>query len=103
MKNHLLKATILLLFLSTSTAYALLSPLNQSLEEIEAIIQNAELQKCLPQGQALKSIRRTGNGYLLTTDEIQLMAEIRYIPTERPGRQQFKVTFQDPIPLLPKP
>lgn len=95
MKN--LIATTLVI-LCTAPCFALLSPLNQGLEEIQSIVQSTELQKYLPQDQPIGEIHREGNGYLLKTDKLQMLVEIQYIPIERPGRQQFKLLFHSPSP-----
>ncbi len=85
------------LFLLSHPAYALLSPLNQSLEEIQSIIQGTELQKYIPQQQAITEIKRFGNGYLISTREVQMLVEIQYLPIERPGKQQFRIIYNEPV------
>lgn len=87
--------------LSAQPAFALLSPLNQSLGEISAIVQSSEIEKKLPQGQSIMQIQRSGNGYLLSTNELQMRVEIQYLPSSYPGRQQFSLVFHAPVPLTP--
>lgn len=87
------------LFVCTGPCFALLSPLNQSLEEIKTIVTSHELQNYLAQDQPIKHIERTECGYLLKTDKTQLMVEIQYIPSSYPGRQQFRLNFQEPRQL----
>jgi hypothetical protein len=89
-----------LLLLSSQPCFALLSPLNQSLEEIQSIVQSNEIQKYLPQDEPIMTIHRAGNGYLLTTASLQMLVEIQYMPNERPGRQQFKFNFREPTSLM---
>jgi len=96
MKTLIFAASILL---CTQPGFALLSPLNQSIEEIQSIVQNTELQKRFPQDQPLMEIQRSGNGYLLTNGTLQMFVEIQYIPIERPGRQQYKLVFHETTPI----
>jgi hypothetical protein len=97
MKKSIITVLAILL---THPGFALLSPLNQSLEEIQTILQNAELQKHFPQEQGLINIQHTANGYLLKTAKLQMLVDIQYIPIERPGRQQFKLVFHPPTSLV---
>jgi hypothetical protein len=89
--------------LLASPCFAILSPLNQSLEEIQSIVQSTDLQKYIPQDQAIVEIQRNANGYVLKTEKMQMIVEIQYLPIERPGRQQFKLVFQHPTPIVNKP
>lgn len=88
-----------LLSLATTPCFALLSPLNQSLEEIQSVLHSPELQKFFPQSESLVEIRRAQNGYMLSTLSVQVMAEIVYVPKQRPGKQQFNVVFHEPTPI----
>lgn len=90
-----------LLCFITQPAFALLSPLNQSLEEINAIVQSSDIEKRIPQNQSIQQIHRTSNGYLLRTNELQMQVNIQYLPSTYPGRQQFSLVFHAPIPLTP--
>jgi len=82
--------------LCTSPCFAILSPLNQSLEEIQSIVQCKDLQKYIPQDQPIMQIHHIPTGYVLITDRTQVVVEIQYLPNERPGRQQFKLVFHEP-------
>lgn len=82
-------------------AFALLSPLNQSLEEINAIVHSSDIETRIPQGQAITKIERHGNGYLLTTDEMQMRVDIQYLPSTYPGRQKFSLVFHAPVHIAP--
>ncbi len=89
------KFALAALLLCSSPCFALLSPLNQSMEEIQSIVQNTELQKHLPQGEQILEIQRSGNGYILKTNRLEMFVEIQYLPIERPGRQQYKLIFNN--------
>ena len=84
------------LFLSVQPCYALLSPFNQSIEEIQSILQSTQLQNYFPQSESIVDIRRTEKGYILYSQTVQMLVEIVYTPTQRPGKQQYKVVFHEP-------
>ena len=86
-----------LLCVIAQPAFALLSPLNQSLEEIGAIVHSSEIEKKIPQGSAITQIERHGNGYLLTAGDVQMRVDIQYLPSTYPGRQKFSLVFHAPI------
>ncbi len=90
-----------LLCVIAQPAFALLSPLNQSLEEISAIVHSSEIEKKIPQGQAITQIERHGNGYLLTAGEMQMRVDIQYLPSTYPGRQKFSLVFHAPTQATP--
>jgi hypothetical protein len=96
-----MKKIFFLLFacLHFSTAYSILPPLYQSLEEIRAITQNQELQNYLPEGMPILEIKKVQTGYLLTTRDLQLFVEIKYLPATGLGPQQFKMIFHQPTKM----
>ena len=94
MKKILLTA---ILCFAAQPAFALLSPLNQSLEEISAIVHSSEIEKKIPQGQAISQIEREGNGYLLRAGGMQMRVDIQYLPSTYPGRQKFSLVFHPPV------
>lgn len=94
MKKILLTA---LLSFITLPACALLSPLNQSLEEISAIVHSSEIEKKIPQGQPITHIERQGEGYLLKAGDVQMRVDIQYLPSQYPGRQKFSLVFHAPV------
>ena len=95
-----LRGSLFLLFCClVSPAYALLSPLNQSIVEINALLSSNEIRQAFSQGAAVKKIERVEYGYLISTPRVQMLAEIRYVPNKVPGRQQFEFVFHPPTPL----
>lgn len=87
---------ILFLLLLAQPTFALLSPLNQSIEEIHTLIVSKELQNYLPQSEGLQEVLRIDNGYLLKTATLQMVVEIIYLPMQRPGAQAYKFVFHEP-------
>jgi hypothetical protein len=71
-----------------------LSPLYQSIEEIQTILRHEELLKVLPQGQAIVHIQKVHKGYLVCTPDVQVLAEIVYPSTSRIGKQEFSVMIR---------
>ena len=104
-------AIAILLFACAWPCYALLSPLNQSIEEIQTILQDPHMQKYFSQSHPLleicrihneaEEVNKTQKGYLLLTDQLELRVEIIDTPSKEhlPGRQQFKVLFHEPMNL----
>ncbi len=96
MKKWLLMAALLGF---THSAFAILPPLFQSLDEIKSIAQSDEIGKRIPPGQALQSIQKSGSGYLLRTNELQMQVDIKYLPSENLGPKKFSLVFQQPVPI----
>ncbi|MFC2049369.1 hypothetical protein ACFLR2_01695 [Chlamydiota bacterium] len=90
-----------LMLLCSQPVFAILSPLNQSLEEITTLVHSAEIGKKIPQGQPILQIQRTQDGYLLYTKELQMQVDLQYLPSTYPGKQQFSLVFHTPTPLVP--
>lgn len=69
----------LLFFSFSAPASALLPPLYQEIQEIDAILHSEELPKNLPKGDAdiiREIIKKSDNSYLIKTDTISLIAEV---------------------------
>ncbi len=90
------KAALLFLLFVTQPVFALLSPLNQSIVELEQILSSQELQQKLPTSEAIHSIVAVQNGYLLSTDHYQMLIEVQYQPQEMPGPAKFQLMFHEP-------
>lgn len=94
-KLFFLTVTIML----TAPCFAILSPLNQSAEEINMILKSHDLQNSLPQGESIQSIERLENGYIVKTQRQQVEITVQYFPAKAPGKQPFILKFHPPIPI----
>lgn len=91
-----MKALIIAALLLTISipSYALLSPLNQSRIEIEMILKHDSLGQLLPSGEGIEEIKRSEDGYTVRTESTEVEIEVKYLPTDRPGPQQFDLIFK---------
>lgn len=99
MKKLFLIAAFLLI---ANQGFALLSPLNQSLTEMQYIILSKELQKFLPQGEAVVEIRKIDTGYIVKTENNEMLVDVEYLPETKPGAKKFKATFHPATPIIHK-
>jgi len=96
MKKILIAACMLLSF---SPAYGILSPLNQSITEIEAILKSPDLNQTLPQSDSIQTINRVEKGYVVITNEYQMLVEMHYGEHNHIGPQTFNLIFHHPEKL----
>ena len=87
-----------LFFFFVKTGFCALSPLNQSVQEIQALLDSKELLT-LPQGEVVKKIFREENTFYLFTTNYFIEAEIQYKKQGRLGPRKFFFQFQEPRPL----
>lgn len=83
----------------SSTSYALLSPLGQSIEEIKAVISSPELHHYLKESETIQEIRRLEDTYVIITNKSRLSVMIHYLPTKKVGPREFTLDFSRPVPL----
>lgn len=96
MKKILIAASLLF---SAMPAYALLSPLNQSIAEMRGILNSTEFTKYLPDTESIQMIHRIETGYLIFTHNYQMFVELQYIKQNRPGPRTFNLIFHAPTKL----
>lgn len=90
-------ALLVFVFISNSS-YALLPPLYTSLEEYRQLINSKELSAKLGSGQAIQSIERVENGFVIQTPRYTLHVDVIHEPQEHPGPARFHLEFHAPIP-----
>lgn len=83
------------LFLGSSLSAAL-PPLYQSLAEIKSIVEDKKLGVLLQSGAPITSILKTDTGYLITTSQQELEANVIYERMAHPGPAKFHIEFQSP-------
>ena len=93
-----LACIIALLALTTQSAFALLSPLDQNLQEFKAILENPELKQYLKTSEVIEYICHQECLYLISTNEQDMFVEVEYQPTDRLGPKQFNLIFHKPKP-----
>ncbi len=85
-----------LFLLLTAPAFALLPPLYQSVTELQEIMDSDELTKYLPTSQKILSITAVGIGYILRTQEYQMLIEVQYQQQSKMGPALFELIFHEP-------
>lgn len=93
MKKYILSG-LLLLSISTN-AFALLSPLSQSIVEFKAILNSPELSQKLKSSEVITAIKKIDNGYLIKTNQSLLQVDLDYLPSTGPGPQKFTLIFKE--------
>lgn len=93
------KFIFILLFLATTPAFAVLSPLYQSLREFKTLLDSPEIAANFSQGEQIEDIRRSKNSYIITTGEKQMVVDVVYTPSKKIGPAEFKLIFQAPQSL----
>lgn len=71
----------------------LLSPLSQELVELKTLLQDPALEQLVGSGEIIQEIKKTENGYVLTTSKQKVFVNVNYTPINRPGPAQFKLSF----------
>jgi hypothetical protein len=75
--------------------FCLLAPLQQSLKEIEGILNYPGLNEILPQGSEIETISKVSNGYLITTDQNVVNVKVIYEKKSQIGPKKFKLEFSE--------
>ena len=78
------------------TLFALLSPLDQSITEIERILKDPHLKRYIQTSERIDKILRREKGYLILTDRHQLIVEVIYNPENLIGPKGFTLVFHPP-------
>ncbi|NGX54676.1 MAG: hypothetical protein KR126chlam2_00291 [Chlamydiae bacterium] len=93
-----LTCIIALLALATQSAFALLSPLDQNLKELKAIIDSPELKQYIKTSEVIEYICHQECLYMISTNEQEMFVEVEYQPTDRLGPIPFNLIFHKPNP-----
>lgn len=76
--------------------YSLLPPLYQGIAELKAILDDKKLGQELGSGEVILDIRKTDHGYLIVTNQNELMVQVIYQPNRFPGPAHFELEFKNP-------
>lgn len=91
--------TLLFLGMTSSPLFAILSPINQSIKEIDAIVRSNEITQNFNQADTIQEIRKTDGGYVVTSEDKRMVVDVVYTPSQTPGPQQFKLVFHPATPI----
>lgn len=94
--------TCLFLLVFSMTGFAALPPMAQSAREMQALLSDPRLQEYLGSAEAIQEIVRTGEGYVVLTENYVMKVNVVYSQSKRPGPVPFELDFQKPIDLRTK-
>lgn len=88
---------LLLIFcvFSSFKAFSALSPTMQSAAEIRRIFESNEVAEIFGGPDFIISIEKIEDGYLLKTEESQMLVKVVYEPSKKIGPQQFHLQFEE--------
>lgn len=79
--------------------FALLSPLVQSLTEMEAILKDPRTSEKMREGSPIIQMLRKKKGYLLVSQDQQMYVKVEYSSRDTIGPKSFELIFHDPITI----
>jgi len=79
-----------------SQGFCILSPLNQSIREMNAVLDSFELRK-LNQSEEIQEIVRSDSGFVVLTNDSVINVSIVYNPSTLIGPRQFSLQFEEPV------
>ena len=89
-----------LALLGSTSAFAVLPPLAQSIREIQALCSDSNFYDKLGSGEQIKDILRVEEGYLVMTSNYAMLVHVKYDKEQKfVGPSQFHLEFQQPIDL----
>lgn len=92
-----MKRFFLLFF--ASSGFAILPPLAQSAQEIQALLIDPQLYEKLGSAAFIQEIIRNEKGYLIVTQNYSMQVDIQYMRREQPfcGPALFQFEFYEPV------
>ena len=81
--------------IAIKTGFALLSPLNQSIKELAAVLRSPQLHQ-LPSGERIQEIVRTDKGFIIYSDRYRIKVAVIHKKKSTIGPARFKLQFQPP-------
>lgn len=86
-------------FVFTTSGFALLAPIYQSVKELEAILADRALFDHLKPNESIQDIKHVDDSYVIVTNEHQMVVDVIYLPTAQVGPIEFKLDFHAPTLL----
>jgi len=91
-----MRAIICILLLVSQPLTGILAPFYQSQSEIEAILDNQELQECLGTTYPITSLVQNQKGWLVSNELYKVQVYVKYEYDGKLGPANFTVTFDCP-------
>lgn len=90
-----------MLIMCHSNIFAALPPLAEGIREIQAMLAAKEFGELLGMGDVIQEIKRVDSGYVVTTNNQEMLVEVIYSPSGI-GPAKFDLQFNQPIKLAEK-
>lgn len=97
MKKVLFCSIILGTLFLYPSLHAVLSPLNQSVKEVQEILASRQLQS-FQQSEPLEQILHVEKGYLVRTKTEEFFVEVEYDSSPYIGPRKYRLIFNGPTP-----
>lgn len=81
----------------TSSGYAVLPPLYESVKEFKALLNDPRLTENLTSGEPILAIEKEYTDFTVTTNEHTMKVKVVYEEMARPGPNEFHLEFSTPI------
>jgi len=91
-----MKQFFIILLLASQPLIGILPPFYQSQSEIEAILEDEDLQECLGTTRQINSIVRNDKGWIVSNDLYEVQVVIKYEYDGKLGPANFNITFDCP-------
>lgn len=85
----------ILILLSSSSMFAALPPLYQSLREIDAVISDERMAEYFTSADYIEVIKRNEEGFLITSNKRMVQVDVEYIPAKMVGPSKFQLHFHE--------
>ena len=85
--------------LFSATCFSALPPLYQTSREIKRILNNPMLAEKLKGAEPIQEIKKSQNGWLITTLKHTIQVDLTYLQSEVVGPCEFKLNFHNPIEI----
>jgi hypothetical protein len=96
----IMHCSLLALCLASSLAFAAsacaaLPPLYESAKEIRALLESPKLGELLGSGDAIQSITKVDDGFIVATTKHIIKVDVVYDPVDHPGPAKFHLVFHE--------
>lgn len=80
-------------------ASAVLPPLWQGVAELKSMLNDKRFGETLQSGEVIQEIKKTDNGWRITTNKSEVDVHVVYQHASKPGPAQFVLEFGVPSPI----
>lgn len=81
----------------TSSSYAVLPPLYETIKEYKALLDDPRLADSFTSGESIIAINRNYNTFDVITNQRKLTVKVEYDEVKRPGPAEFHLEFSEPV------